>query len=94
MTCHSITDVLLVFPTQQHGRTKKGHVETFAINPKCVKLGELYGETNPNTFEWTDGLIAMATRRFARELSAITSQEDTHRTQAGSSASNAVSIHQ
>jgi len=39
----------------------------FTINPKCVKLGELYGETDPNTFEWTDGLIATATRKFAKE---------------------------
>jgi len=34
-----------------------------------VKLGELYGETDPNTFDWTDGLIAMAVRRFTKELS-------------------------
>ena len=33
-------------------------------------MGELYGETDPNTFEWTDGLIATATRRFAREMHA------------------------
>ncbi|RUS88170.1 hypothetical protein EGW08_004067, partial [Elysia chlorotica] len=50
-------------------RGKKGHVETFIINPKCVKLGELYGETDPNTFEWSDGLIANATRRFCKDLS-------------------------
>ena len=59
----------------QHNRTKKGHVDTFTINPKCVKLGELYGETDPNTFEWTDGLIATATRRFARELTLGTSDD-------------------
>ena len=51
----------------QLNRAKKGHVETFTINPKCVRLGELYGETDPNTFEWSDGLIATATRRFARD---------------------------
>ncbi|XP_059157269.1 dynein axonemal heavy chain 6-like [Physella acuta] len=48
---------------------KKGHVETFTVNPKCVTLGELYGETDPNTFEWSDGLIANATRQFSKELS-------------------------
>ncbi|CAH1791320.1 unnamed protein product [Owenia fusiformis] len=51
-----------------HNRNKKGHVDIFAINPKCVKLGELYGETDPNTFEWSDGLIANAVRKFSREL--------------------------
>ena len=39
----------------------------FNINPKCVKMGELYGETNPNTLEWTDGLLASAVRKFAKE---------------------------
>ncbi|XP_023930267.1 dynein heavy chain 6, axonemal [Lingula anatina] len=58
-----------------HNRSKKGRVEIFTINPKCVKLGELYGETDPNTFEWTDGLIAHAVRRFAREV-ASTPTED------------------
>lgn len=46
-------------------------METFVVNPKCVKLGELYGETDPNTFEWTDGLIASATRKFARDTSTV-----------------------
>lgn len=54
----------------QHNRHKKGHVETYNLNPKCVKLGELYGETDPNTFEWSDGLIATATRKFAKDLNA------------------------
>ena len=48
-------------------KAKKGHVETFTVNPKCVKLGELYGETDPNTFEWSDGLIASATRKLAKD---------------------------
>ena len=30
-------------------------------------MGELYGETNPNTLEWTDGLLASAVRKFAKE---------------------------
>ena len=29
---------------QQH-RHKKGQVETVTLNPKCVTMGELYGET-------------------------------------------------
>ena len=35
-----------------------------------MKLGELYGETDPNTFEWSDGLIALATRKFSRSTAA------------------------
>ncbi|KAK3247052.1 hypothetical protein CYMTET_43439 [Cymbomonas tetramitiformis] len=29
---------------------------TFVLNPKCIKMGELYGEYNLMTNEWTDGL--------------------------------------
>ncbi|KAM4770854.1 dynein axonemal heavy chain 14 [Rhinophrynus dorsalis] len=47
---------------------KKGRVETFIINPKCVTLGELYGEINPNTMEWSDGFLASAARTFAQQL--------------------------
>jgi len=49
---------------------KKGHVESCVINPKCCQLGDLYGESDPNTFEWSDGLIASTVRRFAKELTA------------------------
>ncbi|XP_029448950.1 dynein heavy chain 14, axonemal isoform X2 [Rhinatrema bivittatum] len=45
---------------------KKGKVDTFAINPKCVTLGELFGEMDPNTMEWSDGLLASAVRKFAK----------------------------
>ncbi|KAF7254361.1 Dynein heavy chain 14, axonemal [Varanus komodoensis] len=45
---------------------KKGKVDTFVINPKCVTLGELFGETNTSTMEWSDGLLSSAVRTFAR----------------------------
>ncbi|CAM4551630.1 unnamed protein product [Caretta caretta] len=45
---------------------KKGKVDTFVINPKCVSVGELYGQTDPNTMEWSDGLLASAVRTFAK----------------------------
>ena len=60
----------------QHNRAKKGHCEVFTVNPKCVKLGELYGETDPNTYDWSDGLIAMAVRKFSKELSKHSSGDD------------------
>lgn len=31
-------------------------VHTYVFNPKCIKMGELYGEYNLLTNEWTDGL--------------------------------------
>ncbi len=53
-----------------------GHVDTCTINPKCVSVRELYGESNPDTFEWSDGLIAMTTRRFASDAPAVTSTKE------------------
>ncbi|OCT79469.1 dynein heavy chain 14, axonemal [Xenopus laevis] len=54
---------------------KKGKVETFTINPKCVTLGELYGEVNPNTMEWTDGLLALAVRTVSQQRSKVYAKE-------------------
>jgi hypothetical protein len=38
-------------------------VNVFVINPKSITMGELYGETNPLTTEWKDGLMAITIRR-------------------------------
>ncbi|XP_077196785.1 dynein axonemal heavy chain 14 isoform X2 [Paroedura picta] len=46
--------------------SKRGKVDTFVVNPKCVSLGELFGQTDPNTMEWSDGLLASAVRTFAK----------------------------
>ncbi|XP_067884712.1 dynein axonemal heavy chain 6-like [Heterodontus francisci] len=47
---------------------KRGKVETFIINPKCITLGELYGYMDQHTMDWSDGLLAQAMRRFAKDL--------------------------
>lgn len=41
-------------------------METVTINPKCVALGELYGQTDEDTLEWSDGLLANVVRRFSK----------------------------
>lgn len=33
------------------------YVRTYVLNPKSVTIGELYGEVNPLTLEWRDGLL-------------------------------------
>lgn len=33
------------------------------LNPKCITMGELYGEFNPLTQEWHDGLASTIMRR-------------------------------
>ncbi|KAL4237693.1 Dynein heavy chain 14 [Mactra antiquata] len=69
-----------------HNRAKKGHCDVFTVNPKCVKLGELYGETDPNTYDWTDGLIAMCVRKFTKELTKTEHSLDGRPSTSGSSA--------
>lgn len=40
------------------------HVST--LNPKCLTVGELYGEFNPTTMEWKDGLLSHIYRKYAK----------------------------
>ena len=35
------------------------------INPKALTLGELYGQFDANTAEWTDGILSYAIRNYA-----------------------------
>ena len=37
-------------------------VKEYVINPKSVSLGELYGEFDLNTNEWTDGILSSVMR--------------------------------
>ena len=37
------------------------------LNPKCISMGELYGEFDPMTQEWHDGLASSIMRDFVSE---------------------------
>jgi dynein heavy chain len=41
---------------EQHPWYKPVHIDT--LNPKSVTMGELFGETNIYTNEWTEGLVS------------------------------------
>ena len=42
-------------------------VQYKVLNPKSISMGELYGEENPDTKEWTDGLASKIIREFAQD---------------------------
>ncbi|KAK3237367.1 hypothetical protein CYMTET_52552 [Cymbomonas tetramitiformis] len=41
---------------ERHPDERYQITHTYVLNPKCIKMGELYGEYNLLTNEWTDGL--------------------------------------
>jgi dynein heavy chain, axonemal len=42
-------------------------VDMTVINPKCISMGELYGEVNPLTQDWKEGLASSLMRNAAAE---------------------------
>ncbi|XP_064133022.1 dynein axonemal heavy chain 14 [Loxodonta africana] len=55
---------------------RKGKVDICVLNPKCITLNELYGQLNPNTMEWTDGLLSATIRNYVHFNDKMHSKKD------------------
>jgi dynein heavy chain len=52
-----------------HSNKQYQKVHLNYLNPKCITMGELYGEVNPLTQDWKDGLASSIMRSCAAETS-------------------------
>ncbi|KAK3925188.1 Dynein heavy chain 7, axonemal [Frankliniella fusca] len=64
-TCalHALAEALGLL-AEQPGSAEVG-VDLFTLNPKAITLGQLYGQFDPVSYEWSDGVVARAFREFA-----------------------------
>jgi len=65
-----LEDTLTQLRRKESTNVKFQEVKTHFLNPKCISMNELYGQVNPYTQEWQDGLASSLIRTATGEESA------------------------
>ncbi|KAK4874901.1 hypothetical protein RN001_014261 [Aquatica leii] len=70
-TCgyQSLAEALAALSTIKGAKLKEYRVGYRIINPKAISMGQLYGQFDPSSHEWSDGVLATTFREYATAFS-------------------------